>query len=369
MRRALGQGRQPGNNDCCPFQRWTLRPGAPAMRFRDYQAFKAFLEHEYAPLPEEVTSASEGYAPGANWAKRHAPRFFRALRAIEPEMGPGSRLLDIGTYPGSFPRLARACYGAGVQISACGMPGTHEFLGGLARDGIQFRACNLDPEVTSRVELPQGLSIDDLPRGLPFESNSIDVITCMEVVEHLFSLKTLLTECQRVLRPGGLLYITTNNIMDRVGLLRIFRSSDTNLDDQLEQTTIWSDDSSPWRGHVRFYSVKQLGRIGEQAGLAVWRSGHFQHFEDPDTLVWRDRGLLGQLRKWLRGRGDAPPVRLRIWLQSLIHLGPRSLSSRFNSHLELILRKAADELLVSPKPVPARAEPAAVAGAAAPALH
>lgn len=331
------------------------------MRFRDYQAFKAFLEHEYAPLPEEVTRPAEGFAPGATWARRHAPRFFRALRAIAPEVQPGALLLDIGTYPGSFPRLVRACYGKTVQIAACGLPGTHEFLGGLARDDVDFRPCNLDPEVTSRAELPQGLSLSDLPRGLPFAANSIDVITCMEVVEHLFSLRTLLMECQRVLRPGGALYVTTNNVMDRVGLLRIFRSSDTNLDDRLEQTTIWSDDSSPWRGHVRFYSIKQLARVAAVAGLTVGRSGYFQHYEDPDTFIWHDRGVLGTLRRRLRGRGDAPPVNLRVWFDSLIHLGPRSLARRFDSHLEILFRKSMEAASITPIPIPALAESAGLA--------
>ena len=101
------------------------------------------------------------------------------------------------------------------------------------------------------------MSIEDVPRGLPYASGSIDIITCMEVVEHLFSLRTLITECYRVLSPGGILYITTNNVMDRVGLLRIFRTQDTNLDYQIDQTTIWSQESNSWRGHVPF-SAKLL---------------------------------------------------------------------------------------------------------------
>src|SRR5262249_24998065 len=149
---------------------------------------------------------------------------------------PGATLLDIGTYPGTFPRLFRACYGPTVRLLACGIPGTYEFEQSLARDGIEFSACNLDPEAATKADLPQDMSVDDLPQTLPYPSGSIDIITCTEMVEHLFSLKTLMMECARVLAPGGILYVTTNNVMHRKGLLRILVSHDTNLDSEIEQT-------------------------------------------------------------------------------------------------------------------------------------
>jgi SAM-dependent methyltransferase len=310
-----------------------------AMRFPTYHSLKDYLWSEYKPLREEVREAGEGRVPGTNWARRHAPRFNRALQAIEKHVRPGTTLLDIGAYPGSFPRLARECFGDSLRIFACGMPGTQEFQNALAREGIEFRPCNLDPQVTTSVELPQGASIAEVSKGLPFESKSIDFITCMEVVEHLFSLKTILTECSRVLKPGGILYLTTNNIMDRVALLRLFRSGDTNLDNQLDVTTIWSDEGSPRRGHVRFYSVKQLIQVGALAGLQTWRTDYFQQYEDPDVYHWNDRGLLGALRKWLRGRGASPPLGLRTLAQCVVYLGPRSLSRRFRTHLEIKFRK------------------------------
>jgi SAM-dependent methyltransferase len=306
------------------------------MAFPDYFALKRFVWGQYDPLPEEIAPPEQGFAAGTNFARRHSPRFFRGLRAIQEHMRPGATLLDIGSYPGSFPRLVRACYGDSMKILACGMPGTHQFQGGLAREGIEFQACNLDPEVYSKVELPKGMSLEDVPRGLPYPSGSIDIITCTEVVEHLFSLRTLIMECQRVLAPGGILYITTNNVMDRVGLLRIFCSQDTNLDNQIDQTTIWSQESSPWRGHVRFYSAKLLAEVGARAGLAVRRVSYFQQHEDPDVILWPDHGLLTPLRRRLRRRGEAPPVNLKVLTLSLLHLGLRSLAHRFDSHLEIV---------------------------------
>jgi SAM-dependent methyltransferase len=340
---SIGQTRTPWSADGCEHPGSGAGPalarGTLVAQFATYHDFKRFLWERYVPLPEEVTDPLEGFAPGAHWAKRHAPRFYRALRAVEPWVRAEARLLDIGTYPGSFPRLARAAFGPTLRIAACGMPVTREFPGRLAADGITFRACDLDPMVRSPVELPPGVAPEELPVGLPFESDSVAIITCMEVIEHLFSLKTILTESARVLRPGGILYITTNNIMNRAGLVRIFRAGDTNLDDDLDQTTIWTDTTTPRRGHVRFYSIPLLERAAARAGLVTHQARAFPHFEDPDTIVWLDRGPLGPLRRWLRGRGDRPPINLRLLARSLIYLGPRALSHRFDTHIELLFRK------------------------------
>jgi len=44
---------------------------------------------------------------------------------------------------------------------------------------------------------------------IPAESNSFDVITCFETLEHLNDHEKILTELKRVLIPGGILFIST----------------------------------------------------------------------------------------------------------------------------------------------------------------
>jgi len=265
-----------------------------------------------------------------------APRFYRAIRALRDHVREGNRLLDIGAFPGSFPRLLRASYGKGLTIDTCGMPVTENFVEAMGSEGIEFRPCNLDPDIVAPA---------DLPVGLPYATDSFEILTCMEIVEHLYSLKTLLTECHRVLAPGGVLYITTNNIMHRAGLLRIFQSEDTNLDPGIQQTTIWSDHTRLWRGHVRFYSIKQLCHAAYLAALIPVHTAYFEHYQDPDVIIWDSSSLLAPLRRWLTGRGERPPWNLHALAQCLLFLGPRSLANRFDSHLELILQKPADEAL------------------------
>ncbi|UCE37894.1 MAG: class I SAM-dependent methyltransferase [Thermoplasmata archaeon] len=45
-----------------------------------------------------------------------------------------------------------------------------------------------------------------------FEDNSFDVITCSEVMEHQEKPKQVLRECHRILKPNGIIIITTPNI-------------------------------------------------------------------------------------------------------------------------------------------------------------
>jgi SAM-dependent methyltransferase len=46
---------------------------------------------------------------------------------------------------------------------------------------------------------------------LPLRSSTVDVVTCFQVLEHLWDQAGFLVECRRVLRPGGRLVVTTPN--------------------------------------------------------------------------------------------------------------------------------------------------------------
>lgn len=47
--------------------------------------------------------------------------------------------------------------------------------------------------------------------ALPIAPGSVDVLVCLQVVEHLWDLRTFLSDCRRALRAGGLAVVTTPN--------------------------------------------------------------------------------------------------------------------------------------------------------------
>jgi methionine biosynthesis protein MetW len=51
----------------------------------------------------------------------------------------------------------------------------------------------------------------NLEENLPFESNSFDVVICLETIEHMHNVTELMTEINRILKKGGATIISTPN--------------------------------------------------------------------------------------------------------------------------------------------------------------
>lgn len=111
----------------------------------------------------------------------------RANRLIPPELRAG-RILDIGC--GSYPYfLAHTAFKEKFAVDQLPMPRET-----AARNQIEFFELNLNQE----------------PR-LPFEANYFEAVSLLAVVEHLNpdSMALLFQESRRVLRPGGMVILTT----------------------------------------------------------------------------------------------------------------------------------------------------------------
>jgi ubiquinone/menaquinone biosynthesis C-methylase UbiE len=57
---------------------------------------------------------------------------------------------------------------------------------------------------------------------LPFASKSFDLVVSCETIEHLIDPSAALDEMARVCKPGGLLYLTTPNYLNLMGLYLIY---------------------------------------------------------------------------------------------------------------------------------------------------
>ena len=84
----------------------------------------------------------------------------------------------------------------------------------------RFTLCDIDPRALTLARELHGASLagaDTVAAGapLPYADARFDAVVSMDVVEHLIDPRPWLAEALRVLKPGGLLFLTTPNYASR----------------------------------------------------------------------------------------------------------------------------------------------------------
>ncbi|MFO7900115.1 MAG: class I SAM-dependent methyltransferase [Planctomycetota bacterium] len=96
----------------------------------------------------------------------------------------------------------------------------------LKRRGVEpadaLRACDLHPENFKYGDVP--CDPIDANGTLPYDDDSFDVVTCIEVVEHVENHFHLVRELGRIVRPGGRVLVTTPNVLNINSRLRFLHS-------------------------------------------------------------------------------------------------------------------------------------------------
>lgn len=131
--------------------------------------------------------------------------------------------------------------------------GAGRFLHRMQRRGWQVEGIDFDEQAAAKVTRKYGIKAHvgslaecDIPEA------SLDVVTMSQTVEHLFDPRSDLQACWRVLKPGGLLVMTTPNV-DSIGAAEF---------------------GPYWRGwepprHLHLFSVASLARLTLQAGFEI----------------------------------------------------------------------------------------------------
>lgn len=177
----------------------------------------------------------------------------RAAADLERSFGPlaGQRVLDIGCGPGWYTRALRA---RGADV----LPMDYS-----------------DEELHLHGEPPEGAMVGDA-MSLPLESESLDGVFASNMLEHTPEPHRVITEMERVLRPGGWAYLS------------------------------WTNWFSPWGGH----DMTPYHLLGPRLGLEMYRRRH--RGQEPKNLLGRSLWPvhIGPTLRFIRSRSQLDVLRV-----------------------------------------------------------
>jgi SAM-dependent methyltransferase len=109
-----------------------------------------------------------------------------------------------------YERLAERCAGRDVLEAGCGEGYGADLIADVAR-----RVIGLDYDETAvahvRARYPRVQMHHGNLAELPLDGGAVDVVVNFQVIEHLWDQGQFVAECLRVLRPGGVLLMSTPN--------------------------------------------------------------------------------------------------------------------------------------------------------------
>lgn len=193
----------------------------------------------------ELPLESEG---ARQYIAKHIPRLARTL-ALVPRPFASGRVLELGCYMQITPLLHQLCGYREVRGAYFGPTGRvdRKFLGDFSCDVDHFDA-ERDP--------------------FPYPDGHFDLVIAGEIIEHMiYDPMHLLIEAHRVLPEGGKLLITTPNAAGLASVFKVLMA----VDSPQIYPHYKIPDHEPEIGHMREYTLSELGRTVNAAGFEIER--------------------------------------------------------------------------------------------------
>ncbi len=201
------------------------------------------------------------------------------VRSVVEEQASGAKvLIDVGCGTGTLARALAGCVESYVGCDVVRYPGFP--------DGASFVKADLNHA------------------PYPVAEASADVVACVETIEHLENPRMVMRELVRIVRPGGLVLVTTPNQLSFLSKLTLVVKN---------QFQAFQDPCYP--AHITALVEQDLLRIGTECGLEKLEIRFTDSGRIPGTaLHWPSRaGLKGRwfsdnLLLWGRRPALSPPA-------------------------------------------------------------
>jgi glycosyltransferase involved in cell wall biosynthesis/SAM-dependent methyltransferase len=266
--------------------------GSPDCGFQTPPGSQSAIRNPQSEITrEELASHILSYAAGGpeieGYVRVHLNRLVRTIEITPPADPAGGSVLEMGCYMQITPALQR--YLGYRQIRGCyyGAAGRSDFKTVFSSRGESF-SCWVD-------------LFDAEKHPYPYPDAAFDTVLCCELIEHLYhDPMHMMSEINRILKPGGYLVLTTPNIAGARALQALLHGYHPGL---FHTYVVPKAGSEADPRHNREYAPRDVRALLESSGLeAVRLETGWLEPEDANRYAQVDR-LLAQegLSRDLRG--------------------------------------------------------------------